>query len=73
MSVLRGRMIGMRIGSTRKDLRTEIDACGYFPEFVEDAMMLALGDEELVDFVVQRVLDQLGVEVDVGKRWKGGD
>jgi 4-hydroxy-3-polyprenylbenzoate decarboxylase len=26
---------------------------------------------ELVDFVVQRVLDQLGVEVDVGKRWKG--
>jgi uncharacterized protein DUF5998 len=45
-------MIGMRIGSTRKDLRTEIDACGYFPEFVEDAMLLALGDEELVDFVV---------------------
>ena len=27
LSVLRGRMIGMRIGSTRKDLRTEIDAC----------------------------------------------
>jgi 4-hydroxy-3-polyprenylbenzoate decarboxylase len=26
---------------------------------------------ELVDFVVQRVLDQLGVEVDVGKRWGG--
>ena len=26
---------------------------------------------ELVDFVVQRILDQLGVEVDVGKRWGG--
>jgi hypothetical protein len=52
LSVLRGRMIDMRSGSTRKDLRAEIDACGYFPEFVEDAIMLALGDEELVDFVV---------------------
>jgi 4-hydroxy-3-polyprenylbenzoate decarboxylase len=28
---------------------------------------------DLVDFVVQRVLDQLGVEVDVGKRWGGGN
>ena len=42
----------MRIGSTRKDLRAEIDACGYFPELVEDAMMIALADEELLDFVV---------------------
>ena len=25
--------------------------------------------EELVDFVVQRVLDQLGLEIDIGKRW----
>src|SRR3954451_4829832 len=45
-------MIDMRIGSTRRDLRAEIDACGYFPELVEDAIMLALADEELVDFVV---------------------
>ena len=52
VSVVRGRMIGMRIGSTRKDLRAEIDACGYFPELVEDAMMIALADEELLDFVV---------------------
>ena len=42
----------MRIGSTRKDLRAEIDACGYFPELVEDAVMIALADEELLDFVV---------------------
>src|SRR6187397_732385 len=45
-------MIDMKIGSTRKDLRAEIDACGYFPELVEDAVMLALADEELLDFVV---------------------
>jgi hypothetical protein len=42
----------MRLGSTRKELRAEIDACGYFPELVEDAIMIALADEELVDFVV---------------------
>jgi 4-hydroxy-3-polyprenylbenzoate decarboxylase len=27
--------------------------------------------EELVDFIVQRVLDQLGVDVEVAKRWEG--
>ncbi|MCW2811051.1 MAG: hypothetical protein JWP61_1509 [Friedmanniella sp.] len=42
----------MRLGSTRKDLRVEIDACGYFPELVEDAMVIALAEEELLDFVV---------------------
>ncbi len=42
----------MRIGSTRRDLRAEIDACGYFPELVEDAILLALADEDLLDFVV---------------------
>lgn len=42
----------MRIGSTRRDLRAEIDACGYFPELVEDAIVIALAEEELVDFVV---------------------
>ena len=42
----------MRLGSTRKDLRSDIDACGYFPELVEDAVVMAVGDEELLDFVV---------------------
>jgi hypothetical protein len=42
----------MRIGSMRKDLRSEIDACGYFPELVEDAITIAVADEELLDFVV---------------------
>jgi len=26
---------------------------------------------ELVDFVVQRILDQFGIEADVGRRWEG--
>ncbi|HZA31975.1 MAG TPA: DUF5998 family protein [Propionibacteriaceae bacterium] len=42
----------MRLGSTRRELRAEIDACGYFPELVEDTIMESVGDEELVDFVV---------------------
>ncbi len=42
----------MRLDATRKELRTEIDACGYFPELVEDAIRQALGNEELLDFVV---------------------
>jgi hypothetical protein len=45
-------MTNVRLGSTRKDLRDEIDACGYFPELVEDAIMIALADEDLLDFVV---------------------
>jgi 4-hydroxy-3-polyprenylbenzoate decarboxylase len=28
--------------------------------------------EELVDFVVQRVLDQLGLPIEIGARWGGG-
>jgi hypothetical protein len=45
-------MIAMRLGSTRRDLRADIEACGYFPDLVEDAIVLAVGEEELVDFVV---------------------
>ena len=42
----------MRLDPTRTDLRADIDACGYFPDLVEDAIMLAVGEEELLDFVV---------------------
>jgi hypothetical protein len=42
----------MRLGSVRKDLRADIEACGYFPDLVEDAVLIAVGDEELLDFVV---------------------
>jgi hypothetical protein len=45
-------MTGMRSGSTRRDLRSDIDACGYFPELVEDAITMAVADEDLLDFVV---------------------
>jgi Family of unknown function (DUF5998) len=44
-------MNGMRL-DTRRSLRLEIEACGYFPDLVEDAITLALAEEELVDFVV---------------------
>lgn len=33
-------------------LRTEIEACGYFPDLVEEAVHMAIGHEEIVDFVV---------------------
>ena len=42
----------MRLGSTRKDLRADIDATGYFPELVEEGISLAVADEDLLDFVV---------------------
>jgi hypothetical protein len=42
----------MRVDSVKKGLRAEIDASGYFPDLVEDAITLAVGDEELLDFVV---------------------
>jgi len=37
---------------TRRALRADIESCGYFPELVEDAINLAVGGEELLDFVV---------------------
>lgn len=42
----------MRLDSTRRDLRSEIEACGYFPDLVEDAVLAAVAEETLMDFVV---------------------
>ena len=42
----------MRLGSTRKDLRADIDTTGYFPELVADGIAMAVAEEELLDFVV---------------------
>ena len=42
----------MRLDAARKDLRQEIEACGYFPDLVEDTVILALDGEDLIDFVV---------------------
>lgn len=38
--------------ATRRALRADIESCGYFPALVEDAITLAVGTEELLDFVV---------------------
>ncbi len=38
--------------TTRQALRADIESCGYFPELVEDAITMAVGTEELLDFVV---------------------
>ncbi|HYP46196.1 MAG TPA: DUF5998 family protein [Propionibacteriaceae bacterium] len=42
----------MRLDATRRDLRTEIEAAGYFPDLVEEAIVLAVAEEDLLDFVV---------------------
>lgn len=54
----------MKVNSgTRKGLRAEIDASGYFPDLVEDSVLLALGDEELIDFVVHHAPTFSGDEI----------
>ncbi|MDK9345719.1 DUF5998 family protein [Propionibacterium freudenreichii] len=35
-------------------LRTQIADCGFFPQFVSDSVSMALGDEPLVDHLVQQ-------------------
>ncbi len=36
----------------RAALRADLQSCGYFPALVEDAVLLAVGPEEVLDFVV---------------------
>lgn len=36
----------------RSELRADIESCGYFPDLVEDAVLLAVGDEPILNFVV---------------------
>lgn len=42
----------MKLDAVRRDLRSEIESQGYFPDLVEDTVALALSGEDLVDFVV---------------------
>lgn len=59
-----GRMADMKVNATtRKGLRADIDASGYFPDLVEDSVLLALGEEELVDFVVHHAPTFSGDEI----------
>ncbi|PFG67009.1 hypothetical protein B0O41_1814 [Propionibacteriaceae bacterium ES.041] len=39
-------------GDTQQALRADLASCGYFPELVEDTVLLAVGAEEVIDFVV---------------------
>lgn len=39
-------------GAQREALRVDLQSCGYFPALVEDAVLLAVGGEEVLDFVV---------------------
>ncbi|TDT33224.1 DUF5998 family protein [Naumannella halotolerans] len=45
-------MTSLQPTDSRAALRAEIDACGYFPDLVEDAVVTALGDEPIEHFVV---------------------
>lgn len=38
--------------STREALRADVETCGYYPDLVLDSVLLTVGDEEVVDFVV---------------------
>jgi hypothetical protein len=47
--------VGARGGAgahQRSALRADLQSCGYFPALVEDAVLLAVGREEVLDFVV---------------------
>ncbi len=41
-------------GGLSRRLRTDIDDCGYFPEFVADSLRLALGGEDVIDHLVHQ-------------------
>lgn len=48
-----GRVSGSEQLTDTDELRLAIEACGYFPALVFDSVMISLGDEEMVSFVVQ--------------------
>lgn len=48
-----GRVSGPEQLTGTDELRTAIEACGYFPALVFDSVMLSLGEEAMVSYVVQ--------------------
>jgi len=38
--------------STREALRADVETCGYYPDLVLDSVLLTVGDEDVLDFVV---------------------
>ena len=53
-AAVRARMSGMTQASisVRQELRADIESCGFFPDLVEDGVLLAAGDEPLLSFLV---------------------
>lgn len=52
MAFMNGRSIGGPDAAMRSALRSDLESCGYFPALVEDAVLLAVGGEEVLEFVV---------------------
>ncbi|WP_432557471.1 DUF5998 family protein [Granulicoccus sp. GXG6511] len=52
MAFMNGRSISGPDAAQRSALRSDLESCGYFPALVEDAVLLAVGDEEVLEFVV---------------------
>lgn len=52
MAFMNGRSISGPDADKRFALRSDLESCGYFPALVEDAVLLAVGDEEVLEFVV---------------------
>ncbi|HEX2857264.1 MAG TPA: DUF5998 family protein [Propionibacteriaceae bacterium] len=54
----------MTLSSTlSRQLRVDIEACGYFPEFVTDSLALALGDEPALHHLVHQEATFMGDEI----------
>lgn len=52
MAFMNGRSLSGADAAQRSALRSDLQSCGYFPALVEDAVLLAVGDEEVLEFVV---------------------
>ncbi len=54
----------MTLSSTlSRQVRADIEACGYFPEFVIDSLVLALGDEPASHHLVHQEATFMGDEI----------
>lgn len=52
MAFMNGRSLHRSDATQRGALRNDLESCGYFPALVEDAVLLAVGEEDVLDFVV---------------------
>ncbi len=52
MDFIKGRTAPDSDAAMRIALRADLQSCGYFPALVEDAVLHAVGSEDVVDFVV---------------------